>query len=84
MYLWDFLPCKPFHDYYTVYTRSAFCTQLNAFYSQSAVCINFFSLSLNFTAGLQSAVHSLYFTLTALVSNDSNGLSVKLRKAIKA
>ena len=43
-----------------------------------------FSLSLNFTASLQSAVHSLYFTLTALVSNDSNGLSVKLQKAIKA
>ena len=39
IYLRDFLPYKPFHNYYTIYTWSAFCTQLNAFYSQSAVCI---------------------------------------------
>ena len=45
---------------------SAFCTQ-PAFYSQSAVCILHSVCSLPLVRSLQSAVHSLPFTLTGKI-----------------
>ena len=50
-----------FKKVYSLY--SAFCTQ-PAFYSQSAVCILHSVCILPLVCSLQSAVHSLRFTLT--------------------
>ena len=63
MYLRDFLALKPFHDYSLC---SVCILPQPAFYSQSAVCILHSVCILPLVRNLQSAVHSLRFTLTNL------------------